>query len=239
MQTFASFCHVPSGSPLDCLSLYSLPYSLPYISCMVPVLGARTVTARDWMLGRSRRQPGSPLETSPTTPKSTGSAHETAGVCIQYRPFPVQEHRCGRSVVSRGGCAGWQNWQHWPGILARAQASTKTCAVDKTSFFLETSSFNTAQKTGVPQCSPNQRLFQWQSQMEDHNSDSWQLFSDSSQPRNASPCSAPQITDSAPSTSNNSVSINSDCIILCHKKSWVRLHPTLLGTVTNPIVSWF
>lgn len=172
----------------------------------MPVLGMRTMTARDWTLGRSARQPGSPLATSPTTPKSKGSAHTIAGVRIQYRPFPVQEHRCGRSAVSRGGCTGWQNRQYWPGILAKAQVSMKTCTVVKTSFFLETSSFtNRVQKTGVPQSCLNQTLFQWQSQMEDHNFDSWQLSSESSQLRNTSPCSTPQVTASAPSTSNNSV----------------------------------
>lgn len=56
--------------------------------------------------GSSGRQPGSPLATSPATPKSKGSAHTIAGVCIQYRLFPVQEHRCGRSIVSHVAAQG-------------------------------------------------------------------------------------------------------------------------------------
>lgn len=99
-QTLASFCHVPSGSPSDCLLLHYLLYSLPSTAGVVPVLGTRTMTAQDGTLGRSERQPGSPLAISPTTRKSKGFAHTIAGVCVQYRSFPVQEHRCGRSAVS-------------------------------------------------------------------------------------------------------------------------------------------
>lgn len=57
---------------------------------------------RDRTLCRSGRQPGSPSATSPTTPKSKGSAHTIAGACVQYRTFPVQEHRCGKECYVTG-----------------------------------------------------------------------------------------------------------------------------------------